>query len=712
MLQPKSVISLALAATLCLLAACAPTAPPEAALPEPPTAKVVPHELEKHGDVRVDNYYWLKEREDPEVVAYLEEENAYLDAVMKHTEPLQETLYEEIVSRIKKDDDSVPYRRDGYYYYTRVVEGGEYGLYCRKKGSLEADEEILLDANEMAEGHEFFSLRGPSISSGQDIVAYGTDTVGRRFYNVRFKNLATGETLPDVIPDVTGNLAWANDNRTIFYTKQDAETLRWHQIYRHTLGTDPSEDELVYQEDDDTYRTFVYKTRSKKYIMIGSAHTLAAEYRFLDANRPTGEFKIVQARQREHEYSLDHYGDHFYVRTNHEAKNFRLMKTPVTAPGMENWREVIPHRDDVYLNGIELFNEHMAVSERKEGLIQMRIMPLAGGEEHYLDFGEPAYLAFPSDNYEFDTDVVRYRYSSLTTPWSVLDYNMETKEKTLLKEDEVVGDFDSANYETERLWAPARDGQQIPVSVVYRKGTPKDGSHPLLLYAYGSYGATIDPTFNSARLSLLDRGFIYAIAHIRGSQVMGRAWYEDGKLFNKKNTFNDFVDAGDYLVEQGYTQPDRLFAQGGSAGGLLMGAVYNMRPDLFKGLVARVPFVDVITTMLDPDIPLTTSEYDEWGDPNDKDYYDYILTYSPYDNVEEKDYTNLLVTTGLHDSQVQYWEPAKWVAKLRAMKTDQSKVLLHTNLEAGHGGATGRFKRHRETAMVYAFMLDLAGISS
>ncbi len=710
----KLALRAALAALLCGFAlSCAPSTPPgtRAELPAAPSAKVVPHQLEMHGDVRTDDYYWLKERDNPEVVAYLEAENTYTGAVMQHTEALQETLYEEIVGRIKKDDESVPYKADDYYYYSRVVEGGEYALYCRKKGSLTADEEIMLDANALAAGHEFFSVRGLRVSSGQDLLAYAVDTVGRRFYDISFKNLTTGELLPDTLEGVTGNLAWANDNRTVFYAKQHPDTLRSYRIYRHVLGTDPAGDELIFEETDDTFSSFVFKTRSKKYLMIGSYHTLSSEVRYLDADAPGGSFSVLEPRQRDHEYSVDHYDDHFYILTNHEAKNFRLMKTPVTSTGLASWEEVLPHRDDVFLADFEIFKDHLVVSERRAGLRQLRVMPWSGEGEHYLDFGEPAYLAFPSDNYDFETSVLRYRYSSLTTPWSTFDYDMATREKTLLKQTEVVGDFDSADYETERLSATARDGAQIPVSVVYRKGTAKDGSHPLLLYAYGSYGSTIDPTFNSARLSLLDRGFVYAIAHIRGSQVMGRAWYEDGKLLNKKNTFNDFIDAAEHLVKEGYTESDRLFAMGGSAGGLLMGAIFNMRPDLFHGAIAHVPFVDVITTMLDADIPLTTGEYDEWGDPNQKEYYDYMLSYSPYDQVEAKDYTNLLVTTGLHDSQVQYWEPAKWVAKLRALRTDENRLLLKTNMEAGHGGASGRFKRHRETAFDYAFLLDLAGIS-
>ena len=707
----KALFPAALAAAS-LGGACSPAPLQESSRPAPPIARVVPHELSAHGHVRVDDYYWLKERDNPEVVAYLEDENAYLEAVMKHTEPLQEALYEEIVGRIKKEDDSVPYARDGYYYYTRQVEGGEYPLFCRKQGTLDAGEEVVLDGNELARGHEFFSLRGLEVSSGRDLLAFAVDTVGRRFYTVRFKDLETGELLADELKDVTGNVAWANDNRTIFYTRQHPETLRTYRVYRHRLGTDEAGDEVVYEEADETFSIYVTKTLSKKYVLIGSVQTLSSEVRYLEADDPAGEPRVFQPRERDHEYMVDHYGGHFYVRTNHEAKNFRLMKTPIGSTGKESWQEVIPHRDDVLLEDVQLFRGHMVVSERREGLLRMRIVSLSSGEEHYLDFGEPAYLAFPSDNYEIDTNVLRYRYSSLTTPWSTFDYDMDARRKTLLKEDEVVGDFDADDYETERLAVPARDGKKVPVSVVYRKGTEKDGSHPLLLYGYGSYGTSIAPTFNSARLSLLDRGFIYAVAHVRGGQVLGRDWYDDGKLLEKKNTFTDFIDVGDYFVAEGYTRKDRLFAMGGSAGGLLMGAVVNLRPELFRGVIAEVPFVDVITTMLDPDIPLTTGEYDEWGDPNEKEYYEYILSYSPYDNVEAKDYPNLLVTTGLHDSQVQYWEPAKWVAKLRALKTDSNRLLLHTNLEAGHGGATGRFKRHRETALTYAFFLDLAGLAT
>lgn len=673
----------------------------------PPIAKVVPHRLEARGHVRTDDYYWLKEREDPEVIGYLKAENEYLDKVMKHTEELQHELFEEITGRIKKDDTSVPHWYDGYYYYHRYEKEKEYAIYCRKKGSLDASEEIMVEANELAEGHEFFSIAGLRVSSGRDTLAFGVDTVGRRLYTIHFKNLATGEMYEDVIPDVTSNMAWANDNKTVFYAKQDPETLRWFQIYRHVLGSDSSDDVLVYEEEDETFESFVFRTKSKKYMMIGSTQTLSAEYRFLDADKPDGDFTVILPREREHEYSVGHHKDKFYIRTNWKAENFRLMEAPVNATGKENWRELIPHRPDVLLRDFDIFRDFLVVTERKESLNHLRIIPWDGGEEHYLDFGEPAYLAYVGTNMELDTQILRFGYESLTTPDSTYDYNMVTKEKTLLKRQEVVGGYDPSDYETDRLWGVARDGTRVPISIVYPKGFKRDGSHPLLLYGYGSYGASLDASFSSARLSLLERGFAYAIAHVRGGQEMGRPWYKDGKLFKKKHTFTDFIDCAKYLIEQGYTSRERLFAEGGSAGGLLMGAVVNMAPEMFRGIVADVPFVDVVTTMLDPDIPLTSSEYDEWGDPNQKDYYDYMLSYSPYDNVEAKDYPHMLVTTGLHDSQVQYWEPAKWVAKLRALKTDDNLLLLKTNMEAGHGGPSGRFRHHRETALTYAFMLDL-----
>lgn len=680
----------------------------------PPIAERHPHSLEAHGHVRTDDYYWLKERDNPKVIDYLEAENTYARQMMAHTENLRDTLYEEIVGRIQPDDTSVPYRLGHYLYYSRFVEGGEYPLYCRRRiaaDGSEGDEEVMLDGNELARGHDFFNLRGLSVSDDERLVAFSTDSVGRRFYSLRFKNLESGEFFDDVIPDMTGNLAWAADNRTIFYSKQDPETLRWNRVYRHVLGTDPTTDVLVYEENDETFNVVAERSKSRRFVNLFSVHTLSTEIRFLAADEPEEEFRLLQPREVGHEYFTEHFGDYFYIRTNDGAKNFRLMRAPVDSPGREHWEEVIAHRDDVLLAGMEVFRDHLVLTERKGGLVELRIRPWSGGEgEHYLDFGEPAYMASVSTNPEIDSTVLRYRYSSLTTPFSTFDYHMETRQKTLLKQQPVLGDFDREQYVTERLHAPARDGVEVPVSIVYRKDFPRDGSRPLLLYAYGSYGSSIDPTFSTARLSLLDRGFAYAIAHIRGGQELGRDWYEDGKLLRKMNTFNDFIDVAEYLAAEGYADRERIYALGGSAGGLLMGAIVNLRPDLFHGVIARVPFVDAITTMLDPSIPLTTGEYDEWGDPRKKEYYDYILSYSPYDNVEAKDYPNLLVTTGLHDSQVQYWEPAKWVAKLRAMKTDDNLLLLVTNMSAGHGGASGRFQRHHETAMIYAFLLDLAGL--
>lgn len=676
----------------------------------PPQAKVLPTTLEKHGHQRIDNYYWLNKRDNPEVLAYLTAENEYAKAAMAHREGLEEALFEEIRGRIKQTDLSVPYKLDDYFYYTRFEEGKEYPLYCRKLRTLEADEELMLDVNVVAEGHEYCSVGGLAISFGQGILAYAVDTQGRRIYTIRFKDLGSGELLPDMIPEVTGNLAWANDNRTLFYSKQDPATLRSFQIYRHSLGTEGGQDELVYEETDETFSASVFKTKSKRYLMITSHQTVSTEYRYLDANDPLGEFQVLVPRERDHEYDVDHYEDAFYIRTNFRAKNFRLMTTTVGKPAKEHWQEMIPHREDVLLESFELFQDYLVVEERKRGLIQLRVLPWKGGDEHYLDFGEPTYFASLGENPEFNTPLLRFVYTSMTTPNSVFDYNMATREKTLLKQEEVLGGFDTTHYQTERLWASARDGMQVPISLVYRKGLEKNGKNPLLLYGYGAYGASMDASFSSSRISLLDRGFVFAIAHVRGGEELGREWYERGKLLNKKNTFADFIDCAEYLLREGYTNQERLFAMGGSAGGLLMGAVVNMRPDLFKGVVAQVPFVDVVTTMLDSNIPLTTGEYDEWGDPNQSDYYQYILSYSPHDNVQAKAYPHLLVTAGLHDSQVQYWEPAKWVAKLRAIKTDENLVLLKTTMEAGHGGLSGRFRRFKELAFIYAFLLDLAGI--
>jgi len=698
-----------LAAVLFSTASCRPSGDTASPL-KPPKARIIPKELTLHGHTRVDNYYWLNERENPQVLEYLKAENDYTLAHMKPLEALQTKLYDEIVGRIKQTDLSVPYRENGYDYYTRYEEGKDYPVYCRKKGGLDGAEEVLLNVNDMARGHDYFSVGGLQVSPDNKLLSYGVDTVSRRKYTLRFKDLETGETLPDAIVNTGGEAAWAADNKTVFYTRKDETTLRPFKVFRHVLGTPVESDALIFHEADETFEVDVYTTKSRKYVFLASTHTLSSEYRFIPADTPAAEFKIFQPRERDLEYAVDHYGDTFYIRTNLGAKNFRLMTASPDKTGKADWVELIPHRDDVYFEDFEIFKGALALVERKNGLLQIRIRPWGNGQEHTLDFGEETYSAWIATNREFDTDWLRYAYTSLTTPMSTFDYNMVTKEKKLLKQEEVLGGFDAANYRAERRYAAARDGVEVPLSIVYRKGLVKDGKAPCLLYGYGSYGYSTDADFDPSRLSLLDRGFVFAIAHIRGGQELGRAWYEDGKLLKKKNTFTDFIDCGEYLVAEKYTNPGRLFAEGGSAGGLLMGAVVNMRPDLFRGALVGVPFVDVITTMLDKSIPLTTGEFDEWGNPEQKEYYDYMLSYSPYDQLEAKAYPALFVTTGWQDSQVQYFEPAKYVAKLRTLKTDRNPLLLWTNIEGGHGGVSGRFRRLQQTAMEYAFMLDLAGI--
>ncbi len=673
-----------------------------------PIAKKIPKELEKHGDKRIDNYYWLNDPENPEVIKYLEEENKYTETQMQGTKEFRTKLFEEIKGRIKQTDQSVPYKSNGYWYYTRFEEGQEYPVYCRKKETLDAAEEIMLNINEMAKGHNFYAASIAGLSDNNSILAFLVDTVGRRQYTLFFKDLSTGKILEDKISNVT-SFTFSADNKTFFYGTQDLTTLRSDKVYRTSLRS-KAKAELIFNETDETFNTSVYRTKSKSFVLIASGSTLTSEYQYLDASKPFDKFKVFSARERGHEYSIDHFEDKFYIVSNWDAQNFRLLSTSVTDTKKENWKEVVAHRPDVLLEGIEIFKDNLVLSERKNGLPALKIKKWKTAEEYYLDFGEATYDAYLSVNEDFDTKILRYGYNSMTTPSSTFDFDMDTKQKTLLKQQEVLGGFKSSDYQVERLYATAKDGTKVPISLVYKKGLKKEGNNPTLLYAYGSYGISMDATFSSARLSLLDRGFVYAIAHIRGGQEMGRQWYEDGKMFKKKNTFTDFVDCAEFLIAEKFTNKDKLFAQGGSAGGLLMGAVANLRPDLFRGIIAAVPFVDVVTTMLDETIPLTTGEYDEWGNPNNKDSYEYMLSYSPYDQVEKKSYPNLLVTTGLHDSQVQYFEPAKWVAKLREMKTDSNLLLLKTDMEAGHGGKTGRFKAFEDVAFVYAFMFKLLDI--
>ena len=683
------------------------------ARPEAPRAKKIPKELRIHDHLRIDNYYWLNERENQEVVDYLNQENAYYDAVASHTKQFQEDLFEEMKSRSKEDDESVPYKRNGDFDITRFETGMQYPVYTRKKENLDAPEEVIVDVNEMAKGHEFFALSGLNVSPDNKIAAFGIDTLGRRQYELRFKNLETGKLYPEVLKDTMGGSAWANDNQTVFYASKNPVTLRNDKIYRHVLGTDPREDELIFEEEDETFWTFVYKSKSDKFIIIGSYSTLTTEYRFLDASDPNGNFKIIHNRERGLEYSVAHYNGKFYILTNKDdAMNFKLMETPVERTEKENWTDVIPHRADTLLEDISIFKDFLVMEERNNGLRKIRIRKWDGSEDFYLPFEEETYSASVYNNPEFETDWIRYSYSSLTTPNSVIDFNVKTKTKEVKKEQEVLGGkFNKENYRSERIWASARDGKKIAVSLVYHRDTKPGQRTPLLLYGYGSYGSTVSDRFSSVRLSLLDRGFIFAIAHIRGGEYLGRDWYEEGKMFNKKNTFYDFIDSAKHLIDNKYTSTDHLYAEGGSAGGLLVGAVMNMNPELFNGMIAAVPFVDVVTTMLDESIPLTTGEFDEWGNPKNKDSYEYMLSYSPYDNVEARDYPNLLVTTGLHDSQVQYFEPAKWVAKLRELKTDKNLLLLYTNMDTGHGGASGRFDALKEVARDYAFILDLEGIN-
>ncbi|MBM3746560.1 MAG: S9 family peptidase [Acidobacteria bacterium] len=680
-----------------------------AADPVPPVAKVVPQKLVKHGDTRVDNYFWLRDKSNPAVIDYLKAENGYTEAIMKPTEPLQEKLYQEILGRIKQTDLSVPERIGPYYYYSRTEQGKQYPILCRKKGSLEAAEEVMLDLNALAKGHTYFRLGVSEVSPDHRLLAYSTDTSGGEVFTLVVKDLTAGAMLKDEIPNTATMVEWGNDNRTLFYTTLDAAK-RPYRLYRHVLGADPRQDALIFEEKDETFRLGLSKTRSQSYLLLSLRSTLSDEWHYLDASAPQGAFRLIERRRPKVEYSVDHRGGSFYILTNEQAQNFQLMEAPVTAPGRKNWKTLIPHRPTVLLQGVDLFENHMVVSEREAGLRKIRITDLAGGQTHHVDFPEPVYTAMVARNPEFRTTLLRFSYTSLVTPMSVFDYDMQARTRELKKQMEVLGGYDPARYQSERIFATAADGVKVPISLVYRKGMVRNARNPLWMNGYGSYGSSREPVFSSDRLSLLDRGFIFAIAHIRGGSEMGRSWYEDGKLLRKKNTFTDFVACAEHLVREKYTSPERLVISGGSAGGLLMGAVVNLRPDLFKAVIANVPFVDVISTMLDASIPLTSLEWDEWGNPEDPQYYRYMKSYSPYDNVEAKAYPHLLVTTGLNDPRVAFWEPVKWVAKLRVMKTDKNRLLLRTHLVAGHGGPSGRYSRYRETAFEYAFLLYALGI--
>ncbi len=678
---------------------------------KPPVASKKPFEItSKHGHQRTDDYYWMKNREDTAVINYLRAENAYVDTLMAHTKPLQEKLFAEMKGRIKEKEESVPYRLDDYFYYTRYEEGYEYPVYARKKGSLDAAEEIIVNGNELSKGKSFFDI-DTEVSPDHHLVNIIVDTVGRRFYTIKFKDMNTGKVLADKIGGTEGQVVWYNDNKTILYVLTDPTTLIGNKVFRHTLGTDPEKDELIYHEKDSTLECFISKSRSEKFLFINSSRTDAAEVRFVNADNIKSKATLIEPLKDDVTYFADHVGDRFYIRTNLDAKNYRIVETPVAKPGKENWKDVVPNRENIFLENIEFFKDYYVLQESSEGLNKIRLIKWSDKSEHTIAFDEAAYYAGLGSNPEFNSNTVRYNYQSMTTPNSVFDYTLDTHQKKLLQQQEVLGGFNKDDYQTERIMVTARDGAKVPVSLIYRKDKfKKDGTTPCLQYAYGSYGYSMIPFFSSARLSIVDRGFVFAIAHIRGGQEMGGAWYENGKMLHKKNTFTDFVDVSKYLIENKYSAKDKLFANGGSAGGLLMGAITNMNPELYKGIVADVPFVDVITTMMDETIPLTSFEWKEWGNPNSKEEYEYMLSYSPYDNVEKKNYPNLLVTTGLHDSQVQYWEPAKWVARLRAMKTDNNVLLFKTNMEAGHGGSYGRFESLKETALMYAFMLDLAGI--
>lgn len=681
---------------------------PDANTPQPPMTEKKTKITKIHDDTITDDYFWLREKTNPEVVAHLEAENAYAEAMMKPTAALQDKLYKEMVGHIKETDVSVPYRWGDYFYYTRTEQGKQYPINCRKKGSPDAKEEVVLDQNELAKGLKFFSVGAFAPSDDGKLLAYSTDITGYRQYKLQIKDLRTGQLLAETFERV-GNVAWATDNKTIFFTTEDAVTKRSDKFFRHALGSDQTD--LIFEEKDELFDVGAGRSRDKAIIFVGSESKTSTEWRFLPADAPTAELKIISPREADHEYNVDHRGDLFYIRTNKGAKNFRVVTAPVSNPSQANWKELIAHRPEAKVEDIDLFAGHLVLSEWEKGLQKVEILDFQTNKRHRVEFPEPVYSASLAQNREFTTPIVRYNYQSLVTPSSVFDYNMNTRKAALLKETEVPGGFDKKNYKSERLFATATDGTKIPLSVVYRKETRLDASAPLLLYGYGSYGASIAPNFNSNRLSLLDRGVIYVIAHIRGGGELGEEWRQEGRMMKKMNTFTDFIASAEYLVKNKYTSSDRLVIQGGSAGGLLMGAVVNMRPDLFKAVMAQVPFVDVLNTMLDASLPLTTSEYIEWGNPNEKAAYEYMKQYSPYDNVGRKNYPSMLVKVSLNDSQVPYWEGAKLVARLRAMKTDKNPLLLKTNMGAGHGGSSGRYDFLHEVAFDYAYMLWQMGLA-
>lgn len=703
--------AIALPSAVVLLAACA-AQPQKPVGPQAPVAPVHAFQVQSPNGMRIDDYYWLRDdtRSKPEVLDYLKAEDAYYAAMTAHTKGLEDTLYNEIVARIKQDDSTVPAKYKHFFYYTRFETGKEYPIYARKRGSETAAEEVMLDGNALAQGHGFFQIGAEEISPNEHLLAYAEDTVGRRQFTIRIKDLGTGKTLLDEIRNTPASMAWADDNKTLFYVENDPITLLTVRVRKHVLGTDSARDPVVYEERDHSYYMGVGRTGDDKYIAIEENSTLSSELRFIPANQPKAKFKVLAPREHDLEYHADHIGARWVLRTNWQAKNFRVMQVDDGRVGdKKNWRDLIPASADVFISSVAPFKNYLAIGERSDGLQRILIKPWKGGKEFFVKSDDADYTATIGENREQDTDTLRYDFSSLATPNSVYDINMATGERQLRKRDPVLGGFDSTNYVTERVWAPARDGAKIPVSLLYRKGYQKNGTAPLYQYGYGAYGFSSDPRFSSPRFSLVDRGFLYAIAHVRGGEEMGRAWYENGKLLHKQNTFTDFIDVTEFLVQQGYAAKDKVFAEGGSAGGLLMGAVANMAPQDYRGIAAHVPFVDVVTTMLDESIPLTTNEFDEWGNPKETVYYNYMLSYSPYDNVKRQAYPALLVTTGLWDSQVQYYEPVKWVAKLRAMKTDKNPLLLKVNMEAGHGGKSGRFQRYREVAEEFAFVLDQLG---